>query len=85
MSNDESLHDILRFENQAILIGCDLIPRKRVLAAIAYFDAWCPEELPLHDEKGVQVATLKVPNQHQWQPVFTMATSVNDDLQFEVT
>lgn len=84
MSNDGALHDILRFESQLILIGCDFIPQKRVLAAIAYFDAWCPETLPLIDEKGIQIGTIKVPEQHQWKPVFTMATSVNDDLQFEV-
>ena len=79
-----SLHEVLRYEDQVILIGCDLVPSKRILCAVAYFGAFCPETLPLFDEEGNEKCLLNIPKEHQWKPTFQMASSINDDLQFEV-
>ena len=84
MTPQGTLHDILRYESQVILIGCDLVPKKRVLCAVVYFAEFCPETLPLFDEEGNEQCLLVIPKSHQWCPTFQMASSINDDLQFEV-
>lgn len=69
---------------EVLLMNCDR-GNGRVLAGLAYFDAYLPDVVNLFDDKWQQIGRLKVPGEVRRSHTATLMCSPADDLEFEFT